>query len=129
VAVHPSGDLVVYRLEQKGVGLYRVRRGGGQERDLLQHVRPDWADELRLAPAASFSGRAVDKNGRVLVTTTTANSWFWGVAVLDPEIGTLCPIPVDFEGDLYLSSWDKDGKVLASGYSYKSELWRLTPRK
>jgi hypothetical protein len=62
----------------------------------------------------------------VLVTTTTKDSWFWRVAVLDRE-GTLSPIPVDFEGDLYLPGWGRDGNVLAMGYSYKSELWRLTP--
>jgi hypothetical protein len=128
VAVHPaSGDLVVYRREQKGVGLSRVALRGGKP--VESKIEVPVIEGLRLAPSAGFSGRAIDKNGRVLVTTATKNSWFWGVAVLDPEKGTLSPIPVDFEGDLYLPSWGKDGQVFATGYSYKSEMWRLTPRK
>jgi hypothetical protein len=126
VAVHPvSGDLVVHRLGQEGVGLYGVAPEGGAPREIkVRRVLKD----LRLAPAAGCSGRAIDDKGRLLVTTTTKDSWFWRVAVLEPE-GTLSPIPVEFEGDIYLPSWDKDGKVLAMGYSYKSDLWRLTPRK
>jgi hypothetical protein len=136
VAVHPaSGDLVVYRREQKGVGLYRVAPEGGTPRKITARRAIDDKgrlldlEGLRLAPAGGFSGRAIDNNGRVLVTTATKKSWFWGVAVFDPEKGTLSPIPVDFEGDLYLPSWGKDGQVFAMGYSYKSEMWRLTPRK
>jgi predicted Ser/Thr protein kinase len=126
VAVHPvSGDLIVHRLGPKGLGLYGMAPEGGAPREI--EVRPV-LEGLRLAPAAGCSGRAIDDKGRLLVTTTTKDSWYWRVAVLDPE-GTLSPIPVDFEGDLYLPRWDKDGNVLAMGYSYKSELWRLTPRK
>jgi hypothetical protein len=111
VAVHPdSGDLVVYRREQKGVGLARVALGDGNPVESKIKV-PSAIEGLRLAPAAGFSGRTIDKNGRVLVTTATKKSWFWGVAVLDPEKGTSSPIPVDFEGDLYLCSWGKDGQV------------------
>ncbi len=128
VAVHPvSGDLIVHRLEREGVGLYRVDPKSPEMPKKIE-VRAIDDKGLRLAPAAGCNGRAIDDKGRLLVTTTTKDSWLWRVAVLDPE-GTLRPILVDFEGDLYLPGWDKDGKVLAMGHSYKSDLWRLTPRK
>jgi hypothetical protein len=68
-----------------------VAPGGGKPREIKG--RPVIKD-LRLAPSAGCSGRAIDDEGRVLVATTTKDSWFWRIAVLDPE-GMLSPIPVD----------------------------------
>jgi hypothetical protein len=124
VAVHPAtGELLVQRFETAGVRLYQVPRPGGPRKEVK--VRPG---PLRLAPSP-IGARALDKEGRVLVASTSKDSWFWRPAVLDPAAGTLEPIRVDFEGDIYLANWARDGKVLGVGYTYKSELWRLTPQE
>jgi hypothetical protein len=122
VTVHPiTGELLVQRFEKTGVGLYQVPRQGGAAKEI--QVRPGL---LRLAPTP-VGARAIDKDGRVLVTVASKDSWFWRAALLDPATGTLGPIRVEFDGDIYLPNWSRDGKVLGMGYTYKSELWRLTP--
>jgi hypothetical protein len=122
VAVHPvTGGLLVQRFEETGVRLYQVPRQGGAAKEVK--LQPG---TLRLAPVP-VGARAMDKGGRVLVTVASKNSWFWRTALLDPAAGTLEPVRVEFDGDIYLPNWGRDGKVLGMGYTYKSELWRLTP--
>jgi hypothetical protein len=124
VAVHPvTGELLVQRFETAGVRLYQVPRPGGPRKEVK--VRPG---PLRLAPSP-IGARALDRGGRAVVASTSKDSWFWRPAVLDPAAGTLEPIRVEFEGDIYLANWGRDGKVLGVGYTYKSELWRLTPQE
>jgi hypothetical protein len=122
VAVHPvTGELLVPRFEQTGVRLYRVPRPAGAAQEVQVPAGP-----LRLAPTP-VGARAIARDGRVLVTVASKDSWFWRAALLDPAAGTLAPIRVEFDGDIYLANWGRDGKVLGLGYTYKSELWRLTP--
>ncbi len=124
VAVHPeTGALLIQRFEPTGVRLYRLPRPGGPLKEIKVGPGP-----LRLAPSL-IGARAVDRRGRVLVASASKVSWFWRAAVLDPESGALEPVRVDFEGDIYLANWARDGKILGVGYTYKSELWRLTPQE
>jgi eukaryotic-like serine/threonine-protein kinase len=124
VAVFPgTGDLLVQRIEKTGVRLFQVSRPGGPPKEVRVEPGP-----LRLAPSW-IGARAIAPDGRVLVTATSQDSWFWRVALLDPATGRLEHIPVDFAGDVYRASWGRDGKVLGMGYAYKSELWRLAPQE
>jgi eukaryotic-like serine/threonine-protein kinase len=123
VAVHPvTGALLVQRFEGTGVRLSQLPRAGGPPKEVK--VRPG---ALRLAPSA-LGARAIDKDGRVLVTATSKDLWFWRPALFNPGTGELQLIPVEFDGDIYFASWGRGGKVLGMGYNYKSELWRLTPQ-
>jgi DNA-binding beta-propeller fold protein YncE len=124
VAVHPvTGDLLIQRFETAGVRLYQLPRQGGPRKEIKAQAGP-----LRLAPSP-IGARALDRNGRALVATASKDSWFWRPAVLDPAKGTLEPIRVEFDGDIYLTNWGRDGKILGMGYTYKSELWRLAPQE
>ena len=79
--------------------------------------------DLRLA-RAPMGDRAIHEDGRVLVPVTSPDTWFWRVAVLNPD-GTLTPLPVVYDGDLLPAAWAKDGKsILALGFPFRSELWR-----
>jgi hypothetical protein len=123
VAVHPvTGDLLIQRFEKSGVRLTEVRKDGSRKELKVRQGR------LRLAPSL-LGARSIHRDGRVLVTTTTRDSWFWRPALLDPGSVKLEPVPVEFEGDIQLASWGRDGRILGMGYPYKSELWRLTPQE
>jgi len=122
VAVDPRGpnpSLVVQVNEQDGVKLYRVPLSGAAgELPIL------FASSLRLAPVP-ISGTAVGPDGRIAVTVTSADSWFRGVALLDPTTAALERLPVVFDGDIEYPAWGRDGTLLAVGVSIRSSLWRF----
>jgi serine/threonine protein kinase len=119
VAVNPTtGDLVIQRFEGGGIRFVRLPRPAGQR----QEVKVQQGSS-RLATVAIGAG-AIDRDGRLLVASTTPDSWFWRPAVLSPN-GELRPIPVAFDGDIYPAGWSKNDRVLGMGYSLRSELWRL----
>jgi hypothetical protein len=123
VAVYPeSGDLLVQRFEKGGVRLFRVPANGEE------HVEvPVKEGRLRLAPYP-LGARAIHADGRVLVPVTSMESWFWRVAILEKD-GTLTPIPVTYDGEIYPAVWGEGDKALGMGFPFRCELWRLAPRK
>jgi len=121
VAVYPAtGELLIQRFEKTGGRLFRLPRPGGKLEEFL--VKPG---TLRLAPL-QIGGTAINRDGCVLVASTTKDSCFWRPAILQPS-GELQLIPVTYDGDIYPAAWAKDGKVLGMGYPLRTELWRLTP--
>jgi hypothetical protein len=119
VAVYPAtGELLIQRFEKAGVRLFRLPRPAGR----LQEVRVDQGS-LRLAPVA-IGGGVVHQDGRVLVTSTSKDSWFWRPAILQRS-GELQSLPAAYDGDIYPAGWSKDDRVLGMGYSLRSELWRM----
>ena len=122
VAVDPrTGALLIQRFEGSGSRLFRLPRPAGQ----LEGV-PVQPGALRLAPV-TLAGAAIDRDGRVLVTTAAPDSCHWQTALLGPE-GNLQPLPVNFNGDVIPAGWSKDGKILAMGFANFADLWRFTPR-
>lgn len=121
VAVDPrSGGLLIQRFDNRGGHLFRLPRPGAAAEEMPID------GPLRLAPVA-LSASAIGRDGRVLVTVAPKDTLFWRPALLDPE-GKLQLLPVRFEGDVVPTAWSKDGKILASGYALRGELWRFTPR-
>jgi eukaryotic-like serine/threonine-protein kinase len=121
VAVDPRGpvpSLIVQVNELDGVKLYRVPIGGGSQLPIL------FASALRLAPIP-ISGTAVGPDGRIAVTVTSPDTWFRGVALLDPSTAALERLPVIFDGDIQYPAWSRDGSLLALGVSIRSSLWRF----
>jgi len=123
VAVDPrTGALLIQRFEGSGTRLFRLPSAGGSVEAF--QVQPG---ALRLAPVA-LAGAAIDRDGRVLVTTALPDACFWQTGLLGPD-GKLQPLPVNFVGDVIPAGWSADGKVLALGLANFSDLWRFTPRR
>ncbi|MEO8432851.1 MAG: protein kinase [Acidobacteriota bacterium] len=121
-ARNPTPSLVVQVNELDGVKLYRVPLDGGSQLPILFS-----SPLLRLAPVP-LSGAAVGADGRIAVTVTSPDSWFRGVALLDPATASLERLPVGFDGDVQSPAWGRDGSLLAVGVSTRSSLWRFQAR-
>jgi hypothetical protein len=130
LAVHPkSGELLIQRFRKAGVRLYRLPKGETEPVEVPVMDKSPEGRVLRMS-ASALGDRAIHPDGRVLVSVTFPDSWFWGMAVLKPDDGTLTPLPVVYDGDLMTASWGRDGKsVLATGFPLRSELWCFTPPK
>ncbi|MGH9366175.1 MAG: protein kinase domain-containing protein [Thermoanaerobaculia bacterium] len=125
VAVDPRGpapSLIVQVNELDGVKLYRAPLDGGSELQIL------FASALRLAPIP-ITATAVGPDGRIAVTVTSPDTWFRGVALLDPATAALERLPVLFDGDIQYPAWGRDGSLLAVGVSIRSSLWRFQPQR
>jgi hypothetical protein len=121
VTVYPaSGALLVQRFEGAGVRLFRLPRPAGQP------------EEIRVKPGSSrlvtlpMGGGMIHRDGRVLVASTSNDSWFWRTAILTAD-GDLQPVPAAFDGDVHPAGWATDDRILGTGYSLRSELWRFRP--
>ena len=117
-ATGPVPSLVVQVNELDAVRLYRVPLDGGSQLPIL------FASTLRLAPIP-LSSTAVGPDGRIAVTVTSPDTWFRGVALLDPATAILERLPVTFDGDVQYPAWGRDGTMLAVGASIRSSLWRF----
>lgn len=119
IAVDPNGrDLVVKLDGGSGDRLFRVSTSGGS----LQEIRvpPDYS----LAPV-SIGQSAVAKNGDILIPVSPADSWFYRLALLDPNRGRASIVRVTYEGDTIAGNWASDGRILAAGLPLKSQIWRF----
>jgi hypothetical protein len=121
VAADPNGkDLIVQTNEKESVRLLRVAASGG-----LGEPIP-FRSTLRLAPV-TLGPDAIGKDGRVVLSVAMADSWFYGVGILDMRSGKLDRVPLNFTGDLLAPGWQDDGRVLTSGWPLKITLWRFHP--
>jgi len=119
VAADPNGrDLIVKLNEKDGYRLLRVPLSGGPVHSI------DMNGELRPTPNP-ISGSAVDAQGRIVLEATTAGSWFYAAALLDPRTGSFTKLPVQFDGDLSRPAWTRDGRVVAMGADMQAAIWRF----
>jgi hypothetical protein len=123
VAVDPGGrDLIVNLIEKTGIRLVRVPISGGPGQDI--HVQGDL-----LISDVPLGGNGVRKDGKILVGVISRDSWFFSLAILDPATGKLTRVPLNYTGDLYLSAWGSDGRILAMGRPVRAHLWRFRPMR
>jgi len=121
VAADPNGkDLIVQLVEKEGIRLVRVAVSDGAEQPI------PFQGPLRLAPVP-IGPNAIGKDGRVVLSVAMADSWFYGIGILDPRRGKLGRVPVNFTGDLLAPAWLDDGRILTSGWPLKATLWRFHP--
>jgi hypothetical protein len=121
IAAHPNGrDLIVRLREKEGNRLLRVPVSGGAEQPI------PFQSALRLSPTP-MSPNAIGKDGRVVLSVTTPDSWFYGAGILDPRSGKLERIPMNFSGDLLAPGWQDDGHILSSAWPLRATLWRFRP--
>jgi eukaryotic-like serine/threonine-protein kinase len=120
-APDPNGkDLIVRVRNRDAIRLMRVPVSGGTG------VPLPISSALRL-PSVNLSPDAVGKDGRILVTVTSPDSWFYGVGVLDPRAGKIERIPLNFAGDVFAPGWLPDGRIIAAGLPTNVTMWRFHP--
>ncbi|PYV16293.1 MAG: hypothetical protein DMG07_08125 [Acidobacteria bacterium] len=115
-----TGDLIVKLDETAASRLARLPAGGGPEQEIP--IR----SEFRLIPPP-LAPNAVGRDGRILLPVASADSWFWHLAVLEPETGRLQRIPVRYQTDFHYAAWGAEGEVIALGVGMRSSLWRFRP--
>ncbi len=113
--------MVVQVNGREGNDLFAVPLAGGPDRPI------PFQSSLRLATTPIAPG-AVGPDGRIAVTVTSKDSWFWGAAVLDPATGAVTPVPLGFEGDVQFPTFARDGSLRAVGVGTRSALWRFRAR-
>jgi hypothetical protein len=116
-----SGDLIVKLDEPQHFRLQRVPIAGGVPRDLPMGT------ELRMANRPLSPGAI--KNGRLLFSAATDDSWYWFVGMFDLKSGAVTRVPIKYETDFHLATWSADGRVLAMGLGVRSTLWRYQPSR
>jgi hypothetical protein len=116
-----TGDLIVQLNESPDTVLVRMPAAGGEPRKVFERTG------IGVAPDQGVAGNAILPDGRVLVTATQSDSWFWAPAVLDVRDGKLTRVPVLYDGDVNPSVWGKDGSILSIGWGLKTDIWRFRP--
>jgi len=86
-------------------------------------------DTVALPDGMSLSGhklglQPVARGERVVLSVSTMDSDFDGIAVYDGAHRSVRRVPVRFSGDLDAASWTLDGRISASGSPFASSIWR-----
>jgi Tol biopolymer transport system component len=119
LAVNPNGrELVVMVNQTSSPFLTRVFPAGGE----AKKIPVESGFSLAAVPLGSHG---IDKNGKLLVTVSPADSWFYRVAILDPGTGRITPVNVTYSGDTLTANWGEDGRILAVGLPLKGHIWRF----
>ncbi|HLY60905.1 MAG TPA: protein kinase [Terriglobia bacterium] len=121
VAPDPNGkDLMINLWETDGMHLFRVALSGGPRRE----IRIPGDIPMNNLP---LSGSALGQGGKVLVGVQSKDSWFYSLAVLDVGSGRITSVPLNYTGDILLSGWTSDGRILAFGEPIRARIWRFRP--
>ena len=121
LAVDPNGkDLIVNLDEPEHVRLVRVPLSGGPQEEVKV------GGDLPLSPFPLGPG-AVNKNGKAVVGVAPRDSWFFKVAILDLTTGELNMIPINYAGDIMVTGWASDGRILVTATPMRSHIWRFSP--
>jgi hypothetical protein len=104
------------------VHLVRVPLAGGPEQDV--HVQSD----LTIGPLP-LGANGLRRDGKLLIGVAPRDSWFFNPAMLDLASGKLTRVPLklNFTGDLLLSGWTNDGRILGFGEPMHTHIWRFRP--
>lgn len=121
VAVDPSdGDLIVQLNKKEGVCLERLPASGGPRKPI------PFNSDLHLTRML-LAPNAVWKDGRILTTVASNDSWWFGVAVLDPRSGKVKRVPLNYPADLNYPGWTTDGRIVSAAQTLRAALWRFRP--
>jgi Tol biopolymer transport system component len=121
VAVDPrNGDLIVQLSEPERVRLVRLPASGGPPQEI------PFRSDLRLTRLL-LAPNAVRKDGRIVATVASNDSWWFGVAVLDPRSGRVERIPLNYPADLDYPGWTPDGRIVSAAQALRAALWRFRP--
>jgi hypothetical protein len=119
VSVNPNGrELILTQNLVSNPTLAKVSLSGGNS-EQVQLENGQW-----LAPVPT-GARAINRDGKMLITTSPSDSWFYRVAVLDTQTGKTAPIKVTYSGDTLSGNWTADGHVISVGLPLRSHVWRF----
>jgi hypothetical protein len=119
LAADPNGkDLIVNLNEPEHVRLVRLPLSGGPQQEI--RVRSD----IPLGPYP-LGPSALNEHSKALVEVAPADSWFFRLAILDLATGELKMIPINYAGDIMLSGWASDGRILATADPMRAHIWRF----
>jgi hypothetical protein len=120
VAVDPrNGDLIVEIFGADGVRLVRMPAGGGPKQEISFREGSFVVWPIPLSPSA------VGHDGRILMQGGANNTWSYYAGVVDPERKSVQVVPLNYDGDVVVPGWTKDGKIVAVGFRYRMNLWRF----
>jgi hypothetical protein len=120
-ALHPNGsEAMVAVTDQQGGRLFRVALPTG----VATEVQYDHNYRFE----ATFTFGAIAPDGRVALRLTPRDSWFWPIAILDPNSGKFTPAWPDVLADQFTGGWTQDGRLMGAAFSTNSSLWRFWQR-
>ena len=119
MTANPNGqELIVMGEQTSSPFLTRVATAGGE----AKKIQIESGFSLSPVPLGS---RGMSQDGKLLVTISPTDSWFYRVAVLDPATGRITPVKVTYPGDTISANWGEDGRILAVGLPLKGRIWRF----
>jgi predicted Ser/Thr protein kinase len=118
MAVDPAnGDLIVKRAEKERIRLFRCRASGGPPQEVI--IRGD----VRMA-GTPLSPTGI-RNGRLLLPVDSPDSWYWFAGAVDLATGAIERVKLNHFTDIQYVGWTADGKMLGTGASLASTLWKF----
>ena len=119
VTVDPNGREFIVTQDLLSVPhLVRVPLGDGKPEEFP-------LPEGQLIAPVPTGARALNRDGKMLITISPVDSWFFRVAVLDLATGHVTPIDVNYIGDTISGNWTADGRITSVGLPLKSHIWRF----
>jgi hypothetical protein len=97
--------------------------------DGAEHPIPYESDLRMVTNTYSLNPLAVGLDGRILLTISPPDRWFYSAAILDPATGKMQKVPLDYHGDVDGPAWTADGHILAAGVGERASLWRFRKEK
>lgn len=65
---------------------------------------------------SGLSPNTVHRDGRILISVQSADSWWDEVAILDPRTGKPAKLGIPYPGDVDYPGWTRDGRIIPQGY-------------
>ena len=121
VAVDPNGkDLIVNLIEQQHVRLERFLLPDGPP----QAIQVKSEDPITPMPVGPES---INRAGKMLVGVVPKDSWFFRLGILNLSTGLVTRIPLNYQADIFMSTWTSDERILSVASTIRAHIWRFKP--
>ncbi len=120
LAMIPGGDAMLVQLVGKDrTHLLRVPLNGGPPHEL----------PFRAAVSGEpLAPNAVAADGRIALSLSAPDSWFYPPGVLDPATGVVTRVPVQQMADYFVVGWGGGGQLVAMAMEARCAIWRFMPK-
>jgi hypothetical protein len=117
VAVDPAGRYLLVEVTGGPViRLIIVPLDGGAEREVPRTGTQQ--------SASMIDPNAIGKDGRILMPLASSG-WGWPAGVIDPRIGEIRRIPLDYSTDFHGLAWTPDGRIMGLGLDFRARIWKF----